>query len=310
MNELQKALQEYLAIRRSLGFKLARAEKLLNQFLAYMDRVDAVFVTIDVAVAWAMQPPDGTSGWRAHRLSVVRGFARHLHAIDPRHQVPPTDLLVGGRSRRATPYPYSPADIAGLMAAARSLRRFPLRAATFETLIGLLSATGLRVGEAIRLNRVDIDWRVGQLTVAETKFNKTRLVPLHPTTVEALRAYDRRRDELCPRPVDPSFFVSTAGTRLRYDGVHWTWLKLVRLAGLEALSESCRPRPHDLRHRFAVTTLVGWYHDGGDVQSRLPLLSTVLGHVHPGSTYWYLSAAPELLGLAAQRLEVASGTQT
>ncbi|MDP9073158.1 MAG: hypothetical protein M3N98_03100 [Actinomycetota bacterium] len=123
MNELQKALQEYLAIRRSLGVKLARAEKLLHQFRAYMDHVGAAFVTIDVAVAWAMQPPDGTSGWRAHRLSVVRGFARHLHAIDPRHHVPPTDLLVGGRSRRATPYPYSPQDIAGLMAAARSLRR-------------------------------------------------------------------------------------------------------------------------------------------------------------------------------------------
>lgn len=264
MTELQQILEDYLTIRRSLGFKLGRAEKLLNQFLAHMDHVGAPIVTIDVAVQWATQPPNGTSGWRAHRLSVVRSFARHLHAIDPAHQVPPTDLL-GGRSRRATPYPYSPEDIAALMTAARSLRRFPLRAATFETLVGLLAATGLRVGEAIRLNRADIDWRDGLLTVANTKFNKTRLVPLHPTTVEALRSYDRRRDELCPRPVDPSFFVSTAGTRLRYDGVHWTWLKLVRLAGLEALSESCRPRPHDLRHRFAVTTLIGWYHDGGDV---------------------------------------------
>ena len=308
MTELQQILEDYLTIRRSLGFKLGRAEKLLNQFLAHMHHVGATIVTTDVAMQWATQPPNGTSGWRAHRLSVVRSFARHLHAIDPAHQVPPTDLL-GGRSRRATPYPYSSEDIAALMTAARSLRRFPLRAATFETLVGLLAATGLRVGEAIRLNRGDIDWRDGLLTVANTKFNKTRLVPLHPTTVEALRSYDRRRDELCPRPVDPSFFVSTAGTRLRYDGVHWTWLKLVRLAGLEALSESCRPRPHDLRHRFAVTTLIGWYHDGGDVQARLPLLSTILGHVHPGSTYWYLSAAPELLGLAARRLEAAWGTE-
>jgi integrase len=231
MTELQQILEDYLTIRRSLGFKLGRAEKLLNQFLAHMHHVSATIVTIDVAVQWASQPPNGTSGWRAHRLSVVRSFARHLHAIDPAHQVPPTDLL-GGRSRRATPYPYSPEDIAALMSAARSLRRFPLRAATFETLVGLLAATGLRVGEAIGLNRGDIDWRDGLLTVANTKFNKTRLVPLHPTTVEALRSYDRQRDELCPRPVDPSFFVSTAGTRLRYDGVHWTWLKLVRLAGL------------------------------------------------------------------------------
>ena len=209
MTELQQILEDYLTIRRSLGFKLGRAEKLLNQFLAHMNHVGATIVTIDVAVQWATQPPNGTSGWRAHRLSVVRSFARHLHAIDPAHQVPPTDLL-GGRSRRATPYPYSPEDIVALMTAARSLRRFPLRAATFETLVGLLAATGLRVGEAIRLNRADIDWRDGLLTVANTKFNKTRLVPLHPTTVEALRSYDRRRDELCPRPVDPSFFVSTA----------------------------------------------------------------------------------------------------
>jgi integrase/recombinase XerD len=308
MTGLRQSLEEYLAIRRSLGFKLARAAKLLNQFLDHMEDIGAATVTIDVAVAWATQPPNGASSWRAHRLGVVRGFARHLHAIDPAHQVPPTDL-VAGRSRRATPYPYSPDDIAKLMAAAHSLRRFPLRAATFETLIGLLAATGLRVGEAIRLDRADIDWRDGLLTITETKFNKTRLVPLHPTTVRSLRSYHRRRDQLCPRPADPSFFVSTTGTRLRYDNVHCTWLKLVRLAGLTALSQSCRPRPHDLRHRFAVNTLVDWYHHGGDVQARLPLLSTYLGHVHPGSTYWYLSAAPELLGIAARRLETALDRQ-
>lgn len=233
---------------------------------------------------------------------MVRGFARYLHAVDPVHQVPPPGLL-GGHNQRATPYPYTDDDVVRLMSAARCLRRFPLRAATFETLIGLLAATGLRVGEAIRLNRSDVDWHEGVLTIADTKFGKTRLVPLHPTTLHALGRYEEHRRRLCPSPADPSFFVSTAGKRLRYDGVHTTWLALVKIAGLRPLSATCRPRPHDLRHRFAVTTLVSWYRDGGEVGARLPLLSTYLGHTHPASTYWYLTATPELLGLAARRLE-------
>ena len=302
MTGLRGHLADYLGVRRSLGFKLTRAAKLLDQFLNHLDHLGAAVVTVDVAVAWATLPANGDSDWRAYRLGVVRGFARYLHAVDPTHQIPPTGLLAG-RSRRATPYPYTGDDIVGLMSAAGTLRRYPLRAATFETLIGLLAVTGLRVGEAIRLDRSDIDWRGGVLTVAETKFNKTRLVPLHTTTLDALRSYDKRRSQLCPHPTDPSFFVSTAGKRLRYDGVHATWVRLVRHAGLQPISAACRPRPHDLRHRFAVTTVLGWYRDGADVQARLPLLSTYLGHVHPGSTYWYLSAAPELLGIAAGRLE-------
>lgn len=305
MTGLRDHVADYLEVRRSLGFKLARAAKLLDQFVAYLDDIGAEIVTVDDAVTWATQPRGADSDWRAYRLSVVRAFARYLHAVDPAHEIPPTGLLAG-RSHRATPYPYTPDDIVGLMAAAGTLRRYPLRAATFETLIGLLACTGMRIGEAIRLDRADVDWANGVLTVAGTKFGKTRLVPLHPTALVALRAYDERRSRLCPHPLDPSFFVSTAGKRLRYDGVHATWLKLVRLAGLVPLSAACRPRPHDLRHRFAVTTLLGWYYDGDDVQARLPVLSTLLGHTHPGSTYWYLSAAPELLGIAASRLGTGS----
>lgn len=307
MSDLGRNLQEYLTIRRSLGFKLERAAKLLADFVAFAEQADADTVTTELALAWAILPPGGNRAWWAHRLGVVRGFARHLHAMDPANEVPPTQLIVG-RSRRASPYPYSPADITALMTAARSLRS-PLRAATFETVIGLLAATGMRVGEALRLDRDDINWRDGLLTITDTKFGKCRLVPLHPTTLDALGSYDRRREQLCPHPAVPSFFVSTAGTRLRYDGFHITWLKLVKRAGLERLSDSCRPRPHDLRHRFAVNTLIGWYQDGGDVQARLPLLSTYLGHTHPGSTYWYLSAAPELLGFVARRLDAAAGGQ-
>jgi integrase len=167
----------------------------------------------------------------------------------------------------------------------------------------------MRVGEAIGLDRSDIDWDNGLVLITDTKFGKSRLVPLHPTTLDALATYDRRRDQLCAHPRDPSFFVSTVGTRLHYCNVHEGWLQLVRRAGLERLSARCRPRLHDLRHRFAVNTLIGWYRDGVDVQARLPLLSTYLGHSNPGSTYWYLSAAPELLSLTARRLDDAQGAK-
>jgi integrase/recombinase XerD len=183
------------------------------------------------------------------------------------------------------------------------------RAATFETLIGLLAVTGLRIGEALRLDRDDVDPADGVLHIRNTKFGKSRDVPLHPTSVAALATYTACRDELCTRRVDRSFFVSTAGTRLLYCNAHLGWLDLVRRAGLQPRSAKCRPRPHDLRHSFAVRTLLGWYRDSADVGACMPLLSTYLGHVHPANTYWYLSTAPELLALVAARLDVADGAR-
>lgn len=301
MSELRQALDNYLAIRRSLGFKLARTGLLLADFVAHMESNGIDTITTDAALAWAILPPNGASEWWAQRLSVVRAFARHLHAIDPAHEVPPVGLLPG-RSHRATPYLYSDADIAALMAAARSLRS-PLRAATFETLVGLLAVTGLRIGEALRLDRADVDLVEGVVTIRFTKFGKSREVPLHRSTVDALAAYTRERDRLCPVPVDPAFFMSMAGTRLLYCNAHLAWLDLVHRAGLQPRSARCRPRPHDLRHSFAVRTLLDWYRDDADVQARMPLLSTYLGHVHPANTYWYLSAAPELLNIVAARLD-------
>jgi integrase len=304
MSALSAELDRYLAIRRALGFKLARAELLLAQFLRYLKTIGADTITTDNAFAWASLPANRSPGWWGWRLSVVRTFARHLHAIDPVHEVPPVGLLPA-RSARAVPYLYSDADIAALMAAARELRS-PLRAATFETLVGLLAVSGLRIGEALRLDRDDVDLDDGVLHVRQTKFGKSRDVPLHPSTVAALAGYARHRDELCPRPRDPSFFVSAAGTRVLYRNAHVAWLDVVRRAGLQARSASCRPRPHDLRHSFAVRTLLGWYRDGVDVGAHMPLLSTYLGHVNPADTYWYLSAAPELLALVAARLDAAA----
>lgn len=301
MSPLQEALADYLSIRRAMGYKLERAGKLLAQFVDYLDGAGVVTVTIEDAVAWAMLPADSSINWWAHRLSVVRGFTTYLSTIDPATEVPPADLLPW-RSHRATPYLYTDDEIAALLAATEILST-PLRRATYRTLLGLLSVTGLRIGEAIRLDRGDLDVGRGVLVVRSTKFGKDRQVPLHPTTTAALDSYRKERDRHVPRADTAAVFVSTAGTRLRYCNVNWTFLKLVEHAGLTPRSASCRPRIHDLRHSFAVNTVLDGYRTGLDVQARLPLLSTYLGHVHPANTYWYLSAAPELLALAGQRLQ-------
>ena len=301
MTPLPQALADYLTIRRALGYKLERAGKLLGQFVAYLNDVGVDTVTTDQMLAWATLPSGADPNWLAQRLSVVRGFAAYLHTLDPAVEVPPADLLPA-RPQRATPYLYSAGDIAALMAAASTLRS-PLRAATYQTLIGLLAVTGLRVGEAIRLDRDDIDWNQGLLIVRNSKFGKSREIPLHETAVRALRDYSRERDQLYRAPSVPAVFISTAGTRLLYCNVNWTFLRLVHRAGLKPRSGSCRPRLHDLRHSFAVRTLLEAHQSGSDVKVRLSLLSTYLGHVDPGATYWYLSAAPELLALAGHRLD-------
>jgi integrase len=300
MSPVRQALAGYLAVRRALGYKLARQEKLLGQFITYLEAAGGQTVTTRHALAWATLP-GGHQGWHALRLSAVRGFAAYLHTIDPSAEVPPADLIPW-RPCRATPYLYSSTDIAALIAAAASLR-FPLRVATYQTLIGLLAVTGMRVGEAIRLDRGDLDLADGVITVRQSKFGKTRLLPLHPTTADALRGYLRLRDRLHPPPSTPAVFISPAGTRLLYCSVHATWKLLAARAGLQPRSASCRPRIHDLRHSFAVASLFDAYAAGQDGQARLTLLATYLGHVDPASTYWYLSAAPELLALAGRRLE-------
>jgi len=298
---LHEELSDYLALRRALGYSLARPEKLLNQFLSYLDDAGTDVVTVQSALDWAQLPAGGGSNWWGYRLSAVRGFATYLHGLDPVHEVPAAELFPQ-RSQRAVPYLYSAADIAALIRAASSLRT-PLRASMFSTLIGLLAVTGMRVGEALALDREDVDSAAGRLLVRHGKFGKTRELWLHPTTVQALKEYQRLRDRTAPRTGTSAFFVSTAGTRLLYCNVYWTFHRLVALAGLPQRSTPCRPRIHDLRHTFAVDSMLDAYADGEDGQTRLTLLSTWLGHVHPGSTYWYLSASPELMALAGQRLE-------
>ena len=233
---LRQELADYLALRRALGYRMARPEKLLGQFCDYLDQVGTDAVTVEAALDWARLPANGTSNWWAYRLSAVRGFATYLHALDPMHEVPAPDLLPQ-RPRRASPYLYSDAEIAALIAAANTLST-PLRRTTFATLIGLLAVTGIRVGEAIALDRGDVDLAARRLTVRFGKFGKTRELALHPSTVDALRRYQRLRDRLAPRTGTSAFFVSLAGNRLLYCNVHHAFHRLVRLAGLTPRSSS------------------------------------------------------------------------
>jgi integrase len=305
MSALEGAVEEYLSLRRSFGFKLAADGPMLADFVAYLDAAGLDAITIEVAVEWATRPVGSSQSSHARRLGVVRRFAEYVHVLDPRCEVPPADLLQD-RYRRVPPYLYSEADIAGLLGAARQLAP-PLRGATYETLIGLLAVTGMRGGETLRLDRADVDLDAGKLAIIDSKFNKSRELALHPSTVEALRRYACCRDELCPTATTSSFFISTSGTRLTGNSLDVTFRTLVSKAGLEPepTSGRRRPRVHDLRHSFATSSLIAWYRAGVDVQERLPLLSAYLGHVGPSTTYWYLSAAPELLTLAAQRAQAA-----
>jgi integrase len=305
MSPLRQALIDYLAVRRALGFKLNRAEKLLEQFVTYVEERGERHLRISTIVAWAALPANTHRNWLAKRLSLVRGFARHLHAIDPANEVPPSDLLPWQRCR-ATPYLYSDGELAALLTAATSLQT-AYRVLTYQTLIGLLAVTGMRVGEALALDRNDIDVTHGVLTVRLTKFGKSRELPVHASTVEALRCYLGHRDRPRAGASVPAVFVSSAGTRLCYANVLWTFHRLLCCAGITQRSAACRPRIHGFRHRFAVQTMLDAYRQGEDAEARLAILSTYLGHVNPKATYWYLSATPELLQLAADRLELHVG---
>lgn len=300
-SRLAQHLDEYLATRKALGFKLKEQGRLMTRYVAHLDRLGATVITVESALEWATQPADADPWYWVARLGAVRVFARHMASLDPATEVPPTKLLQATHPR-ATPFLYSSAEIAALMAATDRIRT-PLIAATYRTLIGLLAVTGMRVGESINLDRDDIDRDEGVVVVRDGKFGKSREVALHPSTAVMLDDYARLRDQTCPQPNTRAWFISSTGTRLIYQNVHHRFHKLTQTAGLAPHSANCRPRIHDLRHTFAVNTLLGWYQAGEDVQARLPLLSTYLGHVHPGCTYWYLSATPELMHLVAERLD-------
>ena len=303
MISLRKAVENYLTMRRSLGFKLRDMGHNLHHFVSFMEQQGASIITTDLALRWAQQPLNAQPVHWAARLSFVRSFARYWSATDPRTEVPPMGLLPY-RTKRATPYIYSDEQIEQILTSAKNLPPTTgLRPWTYYTLFGLLAVTGMRISEVIHLYRNDVDINQALLTVRFTKFSKSRLIPLHPSTVEKLMIYVNRRDQFFPHSTTTAFFLSNQGTPLTDCTVRWTFVKLSRQIGLRKIGDSFGPRLHDLRHRFAVTTLLHWYQSGVDVEQRLPALSTYLGHAHVTDTYWYLSAIPELLALTKDLLE-------
>lgn len=304
MNTLRESLQDYLALRRSLGFKLRSAGICLAKFATFLEEQGAAHITTQLALQWVQQAPSTQLATRAQRLGYVRGFARYRAASDPQTEIAPPSLLPF-RPRRARPYLYSEAEIARLLECALALPPAGgLRPRTYHCLLGLLSVTGMRIGEALRLQLEDVNLQQGLLTIRGTKFGKSRLVPIHPSTQAVLARYRARRQRCVAGTVASSFFfVTSRGHHLDIGDVHRTFYKLSRQIGLRAAGASQGPRLHDFRHRFATQTLLRWYRAGEQAERRLPVLSTYLGHVHVADTYWYLSACPELMAQAVARLE-------
>jgi integrase/recombinase XerD len=304
MNTLREALPGYLAMRRALGFKLAEADVILSDFVSFLERKRAFHITTRLALKWAQRPANVQSEKRAQWLTCVRGFARYRSATDVKTEIPPSGLLPF-RPKRARPYLYTDREIYLLLKASLELSPTDaLRRWTYHGVLGLLAVSGLRLGEALSLRLSDVNLHDAVLTVRGAKFGKSRLVPLHRSTQIALSAYKSRRNQYFKdQPVSDFFFVSRRGNRLDGAEVRRTFYALSRQLGLRGESDSHGPRLHDFRHRFAVQVLVKWYRSGKDVERCLPILSTYLGHVHVADTYWYLTACPELMGLAVERLE-------
>jgi integrase len=305
MSPIQKGLATYLALRRGLGADMRGPEAHLRRFVEFLDRQRATVITTELALRWATAPAAATTATWAQRLGDVRRFATWLSATDPRTEIPPQGLLPE-RYQRRPPYIYSDVEIARLVrAAARLASPSGVRALTYATLFGLLAATGLRISEALALDRDDVDLRAGILRVRHAKFGKSRFVPVHDSTRRALRRYQIQRDVRFPRPASPAFFVGERGTRATPCSAQYNFAVVSRVVGLRPPTTARRhghgPRLHDLRHRLAVRTLLRWYQQGRNPERELPKLSTYLGHVHVADTYWYIEAVPELLRLATER---------
>jgi integrase/recombinase XerD len=307
MNTLRQAVQEYLSLRRGLGFKLHETGKGLLNFVTFMEQHRVPFITQALALAWAQQPSNVQPAHWAQRLSFVRGFARHRSATDPRTQIPAQGLLPF-HPKRARPYLYWDDEIRSLLRAALKMpyryERGELLPWTYYCLFGLLSVSGLRLGEARNLELQDVDVEAAVLTIRSAKFGKSRLVPMHDSTCKVLADYiARRKRHWASWPVSSYLFVSSWGNRLDAGAIHRAFYALSRQIGLRGVSDSHGPRLHDMRHVFATNTLVRWYKSDQDPERRLPILSAYLGHVHVADTQWYLSGSPELMREAMRRLE-------
>ncbi|MFA5522665.1 MAG: tyrosine-type recombinase/integrase [Castellaniella sp.] len=306
MSTLRDCLAQYIAARRALGASFYEPGLSLNRFVDRLDEAGAEFITNTLSLQWAMEPVQVERATWGRRLSQVRGFAQWMKPIDARTEVPPANLL-SARRRRNPPHIYTDDEIARLMRRAAQLRSpTGLRALTMETLIGLLASTGLRPGEAIQLNRQDVDLSNGILSVRESKLGKSRFVPVHESTLSALIRYAQARDRICRQRLSEAFLLNEFGGRLTAGATRGLFVRISRATGIRATNAEGKagfgPRLQDFRHAFATGRMLQWYREGRDVTRELPRLSTYLGHVDVGLTYWYIEAVPQLLELAATYL--------
>jgi len=303
MKSLAQAVADYLALRRSLGFKLREYGDCLHEFVSFLEKNGSSHLTNKLAVEYATQRQDEKPVSWSRRLGIIRGFARYRFGADPRTEIPPIGLL-RFRSQRARPYLYSQAEIRRLLEAALEMKtQYQLQRHTYYCLFGLLAVTGLRLGEAIRLQPQDVDLAAGVLTVRGAKFGKSRLVPLHPSTRAVLRDYAKRRDEFLAGRPTPYFLMTGRGKRMEKSNLSLVFRALSRQIGIRKPGVRHGPRLHDFRHRFAIETLLRWYRSGEEIARRMPVLSTYLGHLNVSGTYWYLGSTPELITAASKLIE-------
>jgi integrase len=300
---MEALVEEYLVRRRALGFALTIDASQLRNFARFADAEGhSGPLTVDLITRWAMQPGRRVRRFPGRRLDSIRQFARDRASVDPTNEVPSAGLL-GPPRRRGVRHIYTEEQLVAILAEARKLRPAGgLRPLTYATLFGLLSACGLRISEALRLTCADVDLNGSVLVVRMTKFRKSRLVPLHPTTAHALRSYEQHRDGAVPRRKAAAFFVTKTGRALPYPTVHHVFQNLRVALGWDGAYPL--PRIHDIRHTFACRRLCAWYTAGVDAAAQIAALATYLGHAHITDTYWYLTASPELLALAARRFEL------
>jgi integrase len=303
VSKIAGGIEQYISLRRAYGLKFECSATTLRQFGKFCRTKKHRTVTVSVVLDWIQTYPNSTSKSISRRVRDVRGFTSYWKAYDSKTEIPPRDLCSEG-SQRAKPYIFSPHEITLVMKACRSFgaepgQSNPIRCQTFSTIFGLIAAAGLRRSEAYNLKRSHVDLGRGTILIEMTKFRKSRLIPIHPTTVAKLRDYTRFRDRVIPDPRCDRFFVMNRGQPVDHDSIYYAFVRACKGAGLRPTSTGAGfPRLHDLRHTFAVHTILKWLRQGKDVHALMPALSTYMGHAQPSDTYWYLSGVPELLRFA------------
>lgn len=301
MKSLTTSLHEYLKVRRSLGYQFNTLEEYLKKFIAYMKKKSCDYISVKLAVEWATLPQNAKRSTWSRRLSMVRRFAQYRKIEDPRTEIPPLYPL-SQRSNRPIPYIYSDKEIHRLLDACQLLSSRGLRHHTYFTFFGLMAVTGCRISELISLNRDDLDVKNQWIMIRHSKYNKSRLLPLHQTTVQQLKKYNKIRDQFPVHDVN-AFFLTDRGKRITKWDTRTAFIRISKQIGLRGPFDSHGPRIHDIRHSFAVKTLLNWYREGIDINQKISLLSTYLGHKKPSDTYWYITGTPELHAQAIIRLE-------